>query len=199
MQKLKSRSTEGNGGSDNRQISQDTVFHLLRNRRRRYAIHYLKRAGSAEIGDVAEQVAAWENDVPVEAVDSTQRKRVYNSLQQTHLPELDDQGFADYDTRSGTVELTDAAHQLDVYLEVVPDRDIPWSEYYLGLSAVGAGLVAAVWAQVFPFTLLPAVAWMAFLVGAFAFSAVANFYDQRRSLLGGNEVPPEVRRREGSQ
>lgn len=44
-------------------MDRDEVFHVLRNRRRRYTLHYLRREERAEIGDIAEQVAAWENEI----------------------------------------------------------------------------------------------------------------------------------------
>lgn len=174
------------------QISTETVYQILRNRRRRFTLHYLKRVETTDIGEVAEQVAAWENDIPVEAVGSTERKNVYNTLQQTHLQKLDDSGFIKYDQQSGTIELTKAAQQLDIYLEVVPEQDIPWSEYYLGLSAVGCALTVVLWANISPFTLLPDLMWTACLILVFLVSALANFYYQRQAQLGSNKKPPEV-------
>ncbi|WP_440006064.1 DUF7344 domain-containing protein [Halomicrococcus sp. SG-WS-1] len=178
---------------ESQSLSRDDAFHLLRNRRRRYALHYLKREESLSIADIADQVAAWENGIPTEAVTSTQRKRVYNSLQQIHLPKLADQGIIEYRPRTGMAELTDEAEQLDVYLEVVPDRDIPWSEYYLGLGAVCFGLTAAVWFDATLISRLPAVAWMAFISAAVFFSATVNVYYQRNERLGERECPPELR------
>ena len=174
------------------QISRETVYQTLRNRRRRFTLHYLKRVETADLGEVAEQVAAWENDIPVEAVSSTERKNVYNTLQQTHLPKLDNSGFIKYDQQSGAIELTEAANQLDVYLEVVPKQDIPWSEYYLGLSAVGCALTVVLWANISPFTLLPDLMWTTCLILVFLVSALANFYYQRQGQLGSNKKPPEI-------
>lgn len=173
-------------------ISRETAFQLLQNRRRRFAIHYLKRVETTEIGEVAEQVAAWENDISIDAVGSTERKNVYNSLQQTHFPKLDDHGFVEYDQQSGVVELTDASKELDIYLEVVPHQDIPWSEYYLGLSVIGAALVTVLWANVQPFALLPNLVWVTGFMLVFIISALGNFYYQRQARLGEKEKPPEV-------
>lgn len=174
-------------------LSRDDVFHVLRNQRRRYAVHYLKnRENPTEIGDVAEQVAAWEYGVDPTEVTSAQRKRVYNSLQQDHFPTLDEEGFADYDERSGAVELTERADQLEVYLEVVTDRDISWSAYYLGLSAVSVLITVGVWGGMLPFTLLPPVAWLAFITTAITVSGAANYYYQRDRRLGDADAPPEV-------
>jgi hypothetical protein len=172
--------------------SRNDLFHLLRNQRRRFAIHHLKRAaGPVDVGDLATQVAAWENDVPVAEVTSTQRRRVYNALQQTHIPELEDTGMVAVDRRE--VRLTERADELDIYLEVVDKQDIPWSEYYLGLGAVGAALLVVVGLDVGPFAGLADIGAGAFLATAVLASAVAHYAFQHRSLVGESAEPPEVR------
>jgi hypothetical protein len=172
--------------------TRDQLFHVLRNQRRRFAIQHLKRtSGPVDIGELATQVAAWENEVPVEAVTSTQRRRVYNGLQQTHVPELEETGIVEVDRRE--VELTERAADLDIYLEVVPGEDIPWSEYYLALGGIGIAVVAVTWLNVGPFGTLPDIAAGAFLSVAFVLSAVANYYYQHENLIGGTDKPPELR------
>jgi hypothetical protein len=73
--------------------SRDDVFTVLGNGRRRNVIRALQRAdGTVEISDLAEQVAAWENDIPLNRVTYDQRKRTYTALQQFHLPKMDEAG-----------------------------------------------------------------------------------------------------------
>jgi hypothetical protein len=188
-----STSTQSQGGtSGSDPLSPDETFELLSNRRRRYALHHLKRCQEAELGELSRQVASWENGIDVEEVSADERKRVYTSLQQFHLPKMDDQGIVEYDDRSGEVELAPAAEELDVYLEVVEGRDIPWSQYYLGLAAVNAGLVAAVFANIAPFTLLPDIAWAAFVVTTLVVSALVHTYITSSNRLGESETPPEL-------
>jgi DNA-binding transcriptional ArsR family regulator len=183
--------TESTAGTPDRP-SRDDLFHVLRNRRRRFAIHHLKHTEeSVEVGDLATQVAAWENGVGAEEVTSRQRRRVYNALQQTHLPELEDTGIVEVDRRE--VELSDYAEELDLYLEVVPGDDIPWSEYYLGLGALGTTGVAVTYLDVGPFAGVPDVAAGAFLAAALVISALANYYVQHPSLIGDTDEPPELR------
>jgi hypothetical protein len=185
--------TERSGGEEPETgPTRDELFHVLRNRRRRFAIHHLKRTSEpVDVGDLATQVAAWENEVAVEEVTSKQRRRVYNALQQTHVPELDDTGLVEVDRRE--VSLTDRAEQLDVYLEVVPGEDIPWSEYYLGLGIVGLAALAVVGLDVGFFAAVPDIAAGAFLAVAFVASAAANYYYQHENLVGGPAEPPELR------
>ncbi|OYR85996.1 hypothetical protein DJ84_01145, partial [Halorubrum ezzemoulense] len=55
-----------------------------------------------------------------------------------------------------------------------------------------AALVAAVWVGVWPFTLLPEMAWTLAIVVAFAFSALAHKYYTAEMEVGRGEEPPEV-------
>ena len=173
-------------------IDRDELFHILRNERRRFALHHLKHeAESVDVGELATQVAAWENEVPVEEVTSKQRRRVYNALQQTHVPELEETGVVDVERRE--VQLTDRAEKLDIYLEVVPGKDVPWSEYYLALGAVSVALLTAIALNVGPFAAVLDIAAGVFVGVALFVSACAHYYYQHASLLGEREVPPELR------
>ncbi|MFC4249148.1 hypothetical protein ACFOZ7_19815 [Natribaculum luteum] len=170
-------------------IERGEIFDLLSNHRRRYAIHYCKREDEpVELGDLAEHVAAWELDKDVAELTSAERKRVYTSLQQTHLPTLERADMIEFDDR--TIELTDEASDLEVYLDVVPGDSIPWGLYYLGLSAVGFVVMAGVWLEVVPTETVPAVGWATLVVGLFAASAVVHVVQNRRMRLGEMERPP---------
>ncbi len=138
----------GSGGKQSNQtgagdaITRDEVFDLLSNHRRRYALHVAKQTdGDSELSDIAEQVAAWENGKPQSEITSSERHRVYTSMQQTHLPAMDRAGVIEYD--NGTVTLTEQAADLDVYMDVVPEDSIPWGQYYLGLAVLSGAIVGA--------------------------------------------------------
>ena len=166
---------------------------MLSNQRRRYVLYYLNQhPGTVSLRDLAERIAAWENDVAVDELDYKQRKRVYTSLQQSHLPKLDDAGLVEFDKRSGAVVPSATLEEYDVYLDVVRGNDIPWNEYYLGLSAVGASVLAAAAVDAYPFVLLPDLAWAVFVVVAFAVSACCHTYFTPKMQLGGGDAPPEV-------
>jgi hypothetical protein len=177
------------------EVSADEAFELLSNRRRRYALHHLKytEGSRTDLGTLSEWVASWENDTTMKEVNATERKRVYTSLQSHHLPKLDERGIVEYDDRAGTVELTESAEDLDLYLEIIDGRDVPWSQYYLGLSALTAGIVAAAAIDVWPFGLLPDIAWAAFVVTTIAVSAAVHVYVNSKYRLGTTEKPPELR------
>lgn len=132
----------------------DRAFEMLSNPRRRQVLRYLrthKGEGPILLRALAEQIAAWENDIPIESVTYKQRKRVYTSLYQSHLPRLHKYGFIEYDANRGTIDLTPEAEQLDIYLEVVPKGDLPWSEIYLGISAIAIAAIVAFWFGAIPF------------------------------------------------
>ena len=176
--------------TDYSRLSTDEAFELLSNHRRRYAVHLLQREGDAEIGDLSRQVAAWENDTELVEVTSDERKRVYTSLQQFHLPKLDEKGVIEYDERAGKVELSDGAADLDVYMEVVEEKDIPWSEYHLALAVVNAALLAAYTMGAWPLTLFSGLSWWMFAVVATGVSAAVHTYYSRSMQLGAGESPP---------
>ncbi|WP_254762200.1 DUF7344 domain-containing protein [Natrinema marinum] len=165
------------------------IFDLLSNHRRRYAIHYCKREDEpVTLGTLAEHVAAWELDKEVDEITSAERKRVYTSLQQTHLPTLEQADMIKFDDR--TIELTDEASELDVYLDVVPEDSIPWGYYYLGLTAVGSVVMAGLWLDVIPTEPVSALGWATLVFALFGISAVVHVAQSRRMRLGEMERPP---------
>jgi len=171
-------------------LSRDEAFDILSNHRRRYALHAVKQTeGSLELSEIAEQVAAWENGKSLTDITTTERHRVYTSLQQTHLPTMDRAGVIEYD--NGTVQLTPQAEDLDIYLDVVPGNSIPWGEYYLGLAGLSGAVIAAVRLGIFPSS-IPDLAWGALIVVVFALSAAYHVWQSRRFRLGTDHDPPEI-------
>jgi len=164
---------------------------MLSNRRRRYALHWLRQHDRAAIGELSERVAAWETDQPVESLTADERKRVYTSLQQFHLPKMDEKGIVEFDERAGVVELGDDASEVDIYLEVTDRYDVPWSLYYLGLTGVGTALAALSWAGVGPFGGVSDAGLVAFVLTALGLSALAHTAITRKMRLGREGPPPE--------
>jgi hypothetical protein len=176
-------------------LARDDVYEALSNRRRRFVIHYLQRNGArAALGTLAEHVAAWENDIDVAAVGSDARKNVYTSLQQFHLPKMEDMNLIRFDRRAGEVELTDDADDVDVYMEVVEGRELPWSLYYLGVGGL-AGAVTLGHALGLPvLSGLTDVACAIFTITAIGALALIHTYYTRKMRLGMDGPPPETTR-----
>lgn len=97
-----------------------------------------------------------------------------------------------FDEDATEVTLTEAAAKVDVYVERVPERDIRWSEYYLGLAAFTGSFLLAAGLGIYPLTELPELAWLGFVVALFTLSAAIHFLYQRQNRLGTEGAPPEV-------
>jgi len=180
------------GGPSEPDISHDECFDLLSNHRRRYALRYLQQNGErATIGELSDQIAAWENGIGAEEVSYDQRKRVYTSLQQVHLPRLDEADVIAYDDRQGVVETGPAAEELDIYLEVVDGGGISWAQLYVSLAVLTAGVIAAGIVGVPLVGSLPGLAWAVFAVTTFGLTGIAHaYYTRARMRLDSRTEPP---------
>lgn len=175
-------------------LSTEDIYDVLSNRRRRYAIHYLKQAGEpVDISTLAERVAAWENDKSPGELDSKERKRVYISLYQSHLPTLAERGVITYDSDRGIVELADPLANADIYLEIVAGESISWSYFYLGLSLVSGLLVGLTYYEVGVLEDVSPVAIGGVITLLFATSAVFQTLRTGRMHLGDEGPPPGIR------
>lgn len=187
--------TEADGSPTDRipDLSKGEVFEVLRNQRRRYVLHFLKRdERPVELGDLAQQIAAWEYETTLEGVTPEQRKRVYTTLQQTHLPKMDEAGILTFDSDRGVIEATDRTRDISVYLEIVPGREFAWRELYLSLGAISCALVAALWVGIYPLTVLSTLTWTAIIAVTVTATAIAHIYHERHMRLGHGEQPPEL-------
>lgn len=187
---VRGSSSEATGGQllqqDERQPREtQDVYDVLRNERRRYALHALSVAdGPVAVGDLADRVAAWEHDTTIEEVTERERHRVYTSLQQVHLPRLDEADLVRFDEDQRIVDPSPEIETYDVYLDVVGAEEISWNGYYLGLSLVTLAVFGLVSLELYPFTLLPAEAWVAGVVVGFLASAVTHMWSVRRTTGG---------------
>ncbi|MFC7176949.1 DUF7344 domain-containing protein [Halosegnis marinus] len=172
--------------------SRQEMFETISNERRRMVVHSLQRDGATDLRTLSRQVAAWENDTEPSAVSAQQRRRVYNALQQSHLPKMDDNAVVDYDHDRGTVEPTDSLEELTVFLEIVPEKEISWGTYYTLLGSVCLALCSAVALGVYPFVLFgmapTALACSLLLLG----SGLVHRYRSERLSLGTGDLPSEV-------
>lgn len=114
------------------EIPKDDLFHVLQNPRRRAIMRYLLDSPSQDqftMSELTEEIAAWENGVGVRQLSSDQRKRLYISLYQIHLPTLDEYGVVEFDEDRSVVTptrllsvfepyLSDGLHDADDHLAV---------------------------------------------------------------------------------
>ena len=172
---------------DDGRLSKDVIFELLKNRRRREVLKYLLEAEeTVTLGELAEQIAAWENNTEVNALNSDQRKRVYVALYQTHLPKMDDAGIVDYDQDRGLISLADNADLLMMYLDSSTHFQRRWDYWYATLSVLGIALISAWMVQLEPLTSLSGTVISIGVLGCFLLLSLLHLYvaHQRREVVG---------------
>ena len=177
-------------------LSEDDVYEMLSNRRRRFVIHALKRAeGPVDVSDLSTHVTAWERGVEPDAVKYEDRRNVYSTLRRIHLPKLEEKNVVRVDEEANLVEPTPTLDDLDVYIEVLRGREIPWSLYYFGLAVLAGLVLVAVAVGVPGFAALDGTTAAVFVVTAFTVSALLHYHYGERARLGNLEEPPELRGR----
>lgn len=131
--------------NDTEKLTREVVFDLLNSPRRRFVIHFLStQQESIQLQSLADQVAAWEDGVPVDELTAEQKKRIYVSLYQTHVPKLVKVGLITFDKETGIVEITDRVAELTHYLADGREHR-PWARYYLALAVGGLLLYLGVY------------------------------------------------------
>lgn len=175
-------------------LSQNHLFTILSNRRRRYTVHFLKQVNDAvSVRELAEQVAAWENGKSKDELTSQERKRVYISLYQGHLSTLAEEGLVEYDSDRGLVSPTDLLVRSDIYLEIVPPNTISWGQFYIGLTVANLFLLALAWYEVGILADVPDLLLAAAMLGSYAVTAIVQTLRTERLRLGEDGPPPDLR------
>jgi len=148
------------------ELSLDHIFEILKNERRRTVLHYLAdQEGTVSLGELAEHVAAVENDTTVARVTSKERKCVYVGLYQCHLPKMDDMDIVSFNQNRGRIEIGPNAEALYTYLDVSDSRDRPWPLYYGSVAALGGALLLLSHVGASTLGLTPTVVAMFALIG----------------------------------
>lgn len=114
------------------QLSKSDIFGVLQNDRRRCVLEILRIKGSQSVRSLSEEIARMESET--DKPKSSVRKSIYVSLLQTHIPKMESLGIVAYNREQDIVELLPASRDFDIYMETVKKGDIPWSQFYLGLS-----------------------------------------------------------------
>lgn len=155
----------------------DQVFEIVKNQRRRYVLRYLNAVdGEVSLSDLAEQIAAWENDKEIRKITSSERKRVYVGLYQCHLPKMAGMDVITYNKARGIIGRGENADAVEPYLHVnEPTLESYWGKHYTGVWTLCAGLLlVAVLFQ--PFSGVPLVETAAALTTALTAVAVVIFH-----------------------
>lgn len=184
---------DATAGTSETEFSREVVFEMLSNQRRRYVVHcLLRREEQLELRELSRQVAAWENGKRSDEVTPEERRRVYNALQQVHLPKMDEAGLIRYDSNRGTVGASEELTDLQIYLEIVPGDEIPWSQYYLLLGLLCASAALAAWLGALPLGDASGVALTAAMALLLTVSGLVHVYYNRKMRIGDSERPPSA-------
>jgi len=159
------------------------IHDVLSNERRQMVIDELRDAGETmSARDLSENIA--EHETGESPPPRNIRQSAYVSLHQTHLPKLDKLGIVEYDESDKTVTLDeDASREVAVYMETVPKYGISWSEYYLGVSALGLLLLAATRVGVPVIASVDAAVWTGAIPVLVGISAAYQTIQQGSSIL----------------
>jgi hypothetical protein len=152
------------------QLSQSDIFGILQNDRRRNVLKILRTQGSQSVRSLSEEIARLEAET--EDPKSSVRKSIYVSLLQTHIPKMESLDIIKFDREHDTIELLPAACNFDVYMETVKKGDIPWSQFYIGIS-----ILAILGSVIILSGLIKWVSssqWMLFISAAFFASSLAH-------------------------
>jgi len=191
MSPLTTSVNESNANED--EISRDDLYHVLSNRRRRFVIHALKRKERpVDISELSTYITAWETGVDPGEVDYEDQRSVYGTLKGTHLPNLEENNIISVDTEENVIRPTAKLEKIDIYVEAISSKEIPWSQYYTGLSGVAVALLFAVAVEAPILGALDPLEVGIFTVTAFGMSSVVHHIIGRRTRLGNREKPPEL-------
>lgn len=163
--------------TESSRLSQDEVYQLLSNPRRRFIISFLRGRDEIHLQDLAAEVAAWENETAIDSLTAQQRKRVYVSLYQTHVPKLEEAGIIDYDGETGVIRLRDRVEQLDTYLPTREATERNWRRVYLAIVVGGGIFYALVALRVSVFGLVRATTAGALVLGVLAAAVVLQYWE----------------------
>ena len=165
---------------------EDEVFTLLSNKRRRSVVRaFQELEPPVDVGTLAEWIAADENDKSIDSLTAEERRRVYTSLQQRHLDHLEEAGVIE--RNRDRIEPTDRIHELEMHLEVVGEKEIPWAQFYLGMSTIAGGVTLAAWVGIYP-EFIPTISVMALIVGAFIISSAMHVYQREQQKFEVSEL-----------
>lgn len=155
-------------------LSQNEIFQILSSHRRQRVIEICERATApVSLSDLAQEIAAIEEEKEITELTGTERKRIYTSLQQTHLPRMARAEVINYDGR--TIELTKEGSAITEYTDMVPPGTISWAVYYFGLSLISAITVAGVYIDIYP-AYIPDITWAVLITILVGSSSIVQLY-----------------------
>ncbi|ELY54692.1 hypothetical protein C491_18869 [Natronococcus amylolyticus DSM 10524] len=122
-------------------LEESEVFHILGNDRRRAIVQLLaEEAGQVDVSEVATEIASTESEAA--SVPNNLYKSVYVSLQQTHLPQLQEDLVIEYDSDAKTIRSGPNFDDVLTYVDDEPTDRSSTLRLHLALCLVGLLLIA---------------------------------------------------------
>lgn len=165
-------STTPGTSADDSFAEQARIHNLIGNQRRLLLLRELTEVGDeATVRELSERLAAKETGTwPPPRSD---RKSVYVSLIQTHLPKLDRAEVIEYDEGAKSVRLCREINRVEPYLEAPREEsERPWPVYYVAIAALGVLMVFTATVGMPGVSAIPTAVWAA--LGYFAVGVVAT-------------------------
>ena len=153
-------------------LQMSEIFCILKNDRRRCILEILKEEGKLSVRSLSEEIARIE--AGVEEPNSGVRKSVYVSLLQTHIPKMESLKIINYDREKDSIELLPSAQNFDIYIETVNKGDIPWNQFYLGISTIAIFGSIIIYLGLMNWITSPQ--WMLLISVVFFASSMVHFY-----------------------
>ncbi|THE62997.1 ArsR family transcriptional regulator [Salinadaptatus halalkaliphilus] len=122
-------------------LAESEVFHILGNDRRRAIVQLLaQESGQIDVSDVANEIAATESDTT--PVPNNLYKSVYVSLQQTHLPQLEEDAVIEYDSEAKTISPGPNFDDVITYINGHSEDQSQLLQLHLVACVLGLALIA---------------------------------------------------------
>ncbi|WP_339103511.1 hypothetical protein [Haloterrigena salinisoli] len=100
-------------------VTLGTVFELLTNERRRYALYYLyEQDGPVTISDLVETIDRWEDGSPPQESTLDTFDEIALDLKHHQLPKSAEVEFIQYEPERGTVQIQGSPEKFDTFVTI---------------------------------------------------------------------------------
>jgi hypothetical protein len=96
-----------------------------------------------------------------------------------------------YDPDRSLVTATERAERLELQLASDPQTSVPWHRLYLGLAGVSLVLLASVWVDLYPLTLLSGIHYALLVISVFGVTALFHTRDLRQWRRRADNAAPD--------
>ncbi|ELY84859.1 MULTISPECIES: DUF7344 domain-containing protein [Natrialba] len=156
-------------------LAESEVFHILGNDRRRAIVQLLAhQSGQVDVSDIATEIAATESETT--SVPNNLYKSVYVSLQQTHLPQLEEDAVIEYDSDTKTIQPGPNFEDVITYIDGHDGDHTRVLQLHLAACVIGLGLIVLTGLDLPLLSSLDPVLWSVLILVAIAGSSLYRLF-----------------------